>query len=68
MKDIHKALNYFGFMCVFMFSLGFIFRWVLRDVIALDQLLGLSIGIIILITVFLVKRYSKESHNSGNLK
>ncbi|PHE86240.1 hypothetical protein COF80_12885 [Bacillus toyonensis] len=66
MKEVHKALNYFGVMCVFMFSLGFIFRWVLRDVIALDQLLGL--GIIILITVFLVKRYSKESHTSGNLK
>ncbi|HDR4864600.1 TPA: hypothetical protein QCR55_000932 [Bacillus cereus] len=65
MKDVHKALNYFGVMCVFMFSLGFIFRWVLRDVIALDQLLGLSIGIIILITVFFMKRYSsKESHNS----
>ncbi|MGR5997879.1 hypothetical protein ACT7DF_23585 [Bacillus cereus] len=65
MKDVYKALNYFGIMCVFMFSLGFIFRWVLRDVIALDQLLGISIGIIILITVFLMKRYSKESHNSG---
>ncbi|RWS45126.1 hypothetical protein EKA14_04995 [Bacillus mycoides] len=62
MKGVHKALNYFGVMCLFIFSLGFIFRWVLRDVIALDQLLGLSIGIIILITVFFVKRYSKESH------
>ncbi|MBJ8009898.1 MULTISPECIES: hypothetical protein [Bacillus cereus group] len=64
MKDVYKALNYFGVMCVFMFSLGFIFRWVMRDVIALDQLLGLSIGIIILITVFFVKRCTKESHYS----
>ncbi|PFB13698.1 hypothetical protein [Bacillus cereus] len=68
MKEVHKALNYFGVMCVFMFSLGFIFRWVLRDVIALDQLLGICIGIIILIIIFLVKRYSKESNNNGNLK
>ncbi|EJV56232.1 hypothetical protein [Bacillus cereus] len=64
MKDVYKALNYFGVMCVFMFSLGFIFRWVMRDVIALDQLLGLIIGIIILITVFFVKRCTKESHYS----
>ncbi|MED3356111.1 hypothetical protein [Bacillus paramycoides] len=68
MKDVHKALNYFGFMCVIMFSSGLVFRWIFRDVIALDQLLGLGIGIIILITVYLLKRYSKESHNSGNLK
>ncbi|PGM84730.1 hypothetical protein CN957_06730 [Bacillus cereus] len=64
MKDVYKALNYFGFMCVCIFSFGFIFRWFLRDVISLDQLLGLSIGIIILITGIFVKRYSKESHNS----
>ncbi|MDA2627342.1 hypothetical protein PDQ36_29790 [Bacillus cereus] len=68
MKDVHKALNYFGCMCVVIFSSGLVFRWIFRDVVALDQLLGLGIGIIILITVFLLKRYSKESHNSGNLK
>lgn len=48
-------------MCI---GFGFIFRWVLRDVIALDQLLGLSVGIIILLTMIFVKRYSKESCNS----
>ncbi|WP_377863287.1 hypothetical protein [Bacillus sp. R86525] len=63
MKDVYKALNYFGIMCVCVFSFGSIFRLVLRDVIALDQLLGLSIGIIILITVTFMKRYSKESNN-----
>ncbi|MED2868002.1 hypothetical protein P4263_20600 [Bacillus thuringiensis] len=62
--DPYKGLNYFGFMCVCVFSFGFIFRWALRDVIALDQLLGLSVGIIILITIFFVKRYSKESCES----
>lgn len=65
MKNVHRGLNYFGFMCVFMFSMGFIFRWIFRDVIALDQLLVLSIGIIILITAFFVKRCSKELHNKN---
>ncbi|ASL62430.1 hypothetical protein [Bacillus cereus] len=62
-NDVYKGLNYFGFMCVCVFGFGFIFRWVLRDVIALDQLLGLSVGIIILLTMIFVKRYSKESCN-----
>ncbi|WP_272191768.1 hypothetical protein [Bacillus sp. BP-3] len=35
-------------------------RWIFRGVIALDQLLGLGIGIIILITVFFVKRYNSR--------
>ncbi|HHT7237036.1 MULTISPECIES: hypothetical protein [Bacillus cereus group] len=60
MKNVHRWLNYFGFICVCMSSFGFVSRWIFRDVIALDQLLVLSIGIIILITAFFVKRCSKE--------
>ncbi|PDX97280.1 hypothetical protein [Bacillus pseudomycoides] len=60
MKNVYSGLNYFGLICVVMFSLGLVFRWIFRDVIALDQLLGLGIGIIILITAFFVKRYSKD--------
>ncbi|PEB38439.1 hypothetical protein [Bacillus pseudomycoides] len=60
MKNVYSGLNYFGLICVVMFSLGLVFRWIFLDVIALDQLLGLSIGIIILITAFFVKRYSKD--------
>lgn len=63
MKSVHRWLNYFGALCVGAFSTGFVVSWIRRDVIALDQLLGLSIGIIILITAFFVKRCSKQLHN-----
>ncbi|KIV73208.1 group-specific protein [Bacillus mycoides] len=43
MKNVHRWLNYFGFICVCMSSFGFVSRWIFRDVIALDQLLVLSI-------------------------
>lgn len=74
MKNVYSGLNYFGFMCVIMFSSGLVFRWIFRDVIALDQLLGLSIGVIILITVFFVKRYrgtasiSEKNHAKQKIK
>ncbi|PFN61849.1 hypothetical protein [Bacillus cereus] len=65
MKDVYKALNYFGFMCVIMFSSGLVFRWIFRDVISLDQLLGLGIGIITLIMAFFIKKYSKELNTNS---
>ncbi|PHD54946.1 hypothetical protein COF61_30570 [Bacillus toyonensis] len=60
MKNVYSGLNYFGLMCLIMFSSGLVFKLIFHEVIALDQLLGLSIGVIILITVFFVKRCSKE--------
>lgn len=53
MGDAYGGLKYFGFLLVLVFSAGFIIRWIFRDVISLDQLLGLGIGIITLIMAFL---------------
>ncbi|MGG0731533.1 hypothetical protein [Bacillus paramycoides] len=60
MEDVYGGLRYFGLLLVLVFGVGFIIRWIFRDVISLDQLLGLSIGIIMLITAIFVKKYSKE--------
>ncbi|UYX52543.1 hypothetical protein M3Y14_30110 [Bacillus thuringiensis] len=56
MEDVYRGLRYFGLLLVLVFGEGFIVRWIFRDVILLDQLLGLSIGIITLIMAFFVKK------------
>ncbi|MET3202658.1 hypothetical protein CN962_14755 [Bacillus cereus] len=60
MEDVYGGLRYFGLLLVLVFGVGFIISWIFRDVISLDQLLGLGIGIIPLIMAFFVKKYSKE--------
>ena len=62
MKNVYSGLNYFGLMCVIMFSSGLVFKWIFHEVIALDQLLGLSIGVIILITVFFAKQINEREN------
>lgn len=49
MEDVYGGLRYFGFLLVLVFGVGFIIRWISRDVISLDQLLGLTIGIMVLV-------------------
>ncbi|SMD41007.1 hypothetical protein [Bacillus sp. JKS001846] len=65
MGDVYRGLKYFGFLLVLVFSVGFIIRWIFRDVISLDQLLGLGIGIITLIMAFFIKKYSKELNTNS---
>ncbi|PFO62789.1 hypothetical protein [Bacillus cereus] len=65
MGDVYGGLKYFVFLLVLVFSVGFIIRWIFRDVISLDQLLGLGIGIITLIMAFFIKKYSKELNTNS---
>ncbi|ASL62744.1 hypothetical protein [Bacillus cereus] len=65
MGDVYGGLKYFAFLLVLVFSVGFIIRWIFRDVISLDQLLGLGIGIITLIMAFFIKKYSKELNTNS---
>ncbi|MBE5107473.1 hypothetical protein IGI01_19980 [Bacillus thuringiensis] len=65
MENIYGGLKYFGFLLVLVFGVGFIIRWVFRDVISLDQLLGLGIGIITLIMAFFIKKYSTELNTNS---
>ncbi|HFT2185263.1 TPA: hypothetical protein RG887_002631 [Bacillus cereus] len=65
MGDVYEGLKYFGFLLVLVFRVGFIIRWIFRDVISLDQLLGLGIGIITLIMAFFIKKYSKELNTNS---
>ncbi|HDR7625184.1 TPA: hypothetical protein QCX73_005685 [Bacillus mycoides] len=65
MENVYGGLKYFGFLLVLVFGVGFIIRWIFRDVISLDQLLGLGIGIITLIMAFFIKKYSKELNTNS---
>ncbi|MBE5107479.1 hypothetical protein IGI01_20015 [Bacillus thuringiensis] len=65
MENVYGGLKYFGFLLVLVFGVGFIIHWVFRDVISLDQLLGLGIGIITLIMAFFIKKYSTELNTNS---
>jgi hypothetical protein len=65
MENVYGGLKYFGFLLVLVFGVGFIIRWIFHDVISLDQLLGLGIGVITLIMVFFIKKYSKELNTNS---
>ncbi|MCW9134729.1 hypothetical protein OF830_28705 [Bacillus paramycoides] len=65
MENVYGGLKYFGFLLVLVFGVGFIIRWIFRDVISLDQLLGLGIGVITLIMAFFIKKYSKELNTNN---
>ncbi|MDM5436450.1 hypothetical protein QUG02_26560 [Bacillus hominis] len=65
MEDVYGGLKYFGLLLVLVFGVGFIIRWIFRDVISLDQLLGLSIGISTLIMAFFIKKFSKELNTNS---
>ncbi|MDM5191212.1 hypothetical protein QUF93_00540 [Bacillus hominis] len=65
MEDVYGGLKYFGLLLVLVFGVGFIIRWIFRDVISLDQLLGLSIGISTLIMAFFIKKFRKELNTNS---
>ncbi|KMN42177.1 MULTISPECIES: hypothetical protein [Bacillus] len=65
MEDVYGGLKYFGLLLVLVFGVGFFIRWIFRDVISLDQLLGLSIGISTLIMAFFIKKFSKELNTNS---
>ncbi|MGG5741646.1 MULTISPECIES: hypothetical protein [Bacillus cereus group] len=65
MEDVYVGLKYFGLLLVLVFGVGFIICWIFCDVISLDQLLGLSIGISTLIMEFFIKKFSKELNTNS---
>lgn len=53
---LHNGLKYVGYLAMFIFGGTFLLRWLLRDELLLDQLIGFATGFILLIISLFVKK------------
>ncbi|HDX9527810.1 hypothetical protein P4V72_01560 [Bacillus thuringiensis] len=60
MENVYKGLRHTGFAMLLIFSGVFLLRWFIHDEMLLDQLIGLSVGMVMVISPVFIQKYSKE--------
>ena len=55
-----KGLRHTGFTMMFIFGGVFLLRWFIHDEMLLDQLIGFSVGMVMVISSVFIQKYSKE--------
>ncbi|WP_142313231.1 hypothetical protein [Bacillus wiedmannii] len=60
MENVYKELRYTGFTMLLIFGGVFLLCWFIHDEMLLDQLIGLSVGIVMVISSIFIQKYSKE--------
>ncbi|EEL31397.1 MULTISPECIES: hypothetical protein [Bacillus cereus group] len=60
MENVYKGLRHTGFTMLLIFGGVFLLRLVIHDEILLDQLIGFSVGIVMIISSIFIQKYSKE--------
>ncbi|HDR4458570.1 MULTISPECIES: hypothetical protein [Bacillus] len=60
MENVYKGLRHTGFAMLLIFSGVFLLRWFIHDEMLLDQLIGLSVGMVMVISSVFIQKYSKE--------
>ncbi|MCH4570115.1 hypothetical protein [Bacillus sp. ES1-5] len=60
MENVYKELRHTGFTMLLIFGGVFLLRWFIHDEMLLDQLIGLSVGMVIVISSIFIQKYSKE--------
>nr|WP_141499392.1 hypothetical protein [Bacillus toyonensis] len=60
MENVYKGLRHTGFTMLLIFGGVFLLRLVIHDEILLDQLIGFSVGIVMIISLIFIQKYSKE--------
>ncbi len=60
MENVYKGLGHTGFIMMLIFGGVFLLRWFIHDEILLDQLIGFSVGIVMVISSVFIQKYSKE--------
>ncbi|AFU11447.1 hypothetical protein V7123_02805 [Bacillus toyonensis] len=60
MENVYKGLRHTGFTMLLIFGSVFLLRLVIHDEILLDQLIGFSVGIVMIISSIFIQKYSKE--------
>ncbi|MGZ7147497.1 hypothetical protein [Bacillus sp. BC08] len=60
MENVYKELRHTGFTMLLIFGGVFLLRWFIHDDILLDQIIGFSIGMVMVILSVCIQKYSKE--------
>ncbi|HDR6318493.1 TPA: hypothetical protein QCU53_005359 [Bacillus thuringiensis] len=60
MENVYKELRHTGFTMLLIFGGVFLLRWFIHDEMLLDQLIGLSVGMVMIISSIFIQKYSKE--------
>lgn len=60
MENVYKGLRHTGFTMLLIFGGVFLLRWFIHDEMLLDQLIGFSIGMVMVISSVFIQKYSKE--------
>ncbi|HHK5533280.1 UNVERIFIED_ORG: hypothetical protein EDC93_105411 [Bacillus cereus] len=66
MENVYKGLRRTGFTMMFIFCGVFLLRWFIHDEILLDQLIGFSVGMTMVISSVFIQKYSKEIQVNEN--
>lgn len=66
MENVYKGLRHTGFTMMFIFCGVFLLRWFIHDKMLLDQLIGLSVGMVMVISSVFIQKYSKELQVNEN--
>ncbi len=62
MKNVYKGLRHTGFTAMLIFGGVFLLRWLIHDEMLLDQLIGFSVGMVMVVSSIFIQKYSKELH------
>ncbi|MEM5636313.1 hypothetical protein AAHB65_12935 [Bacillus toyonensis] len=60
MENVYKGLRHTGFIMLLIFGGVFLFRLLMHDEMLLDQLIGFSIGMVMIISSVFIQKYSKK--------
>lgn len=60
MENVYKGLRHTGYSAMLIFGGVFLLRFIIRDEMLLDQLIGFCVGMIMFISSFWIQKYSKE--------
>lgn len=60
MENVYKGLRDTGFTMMFIFGGVFLLRWFIHDEMLLDQLIGFSVGMMMVVSSVFIQKYSKK--------
>ncbi|WP_225990681.1 hypothetical protein [Bacillus luti] len=60
MKNVYTGLRHTGFTAILIFGGVFLLRWLIHDEMLLDQLIGFSVGMVMVVSSIFIQKYSKE--------
>lgn len=60
MENVYKGLRHTGYTMMLIFGGVFLLRWFIHDEMLLDQLIGCSVGMVMVISSVFIQKYSKE--------